>query len=101
MKMENKQLILDLLHDNRVSFAKIHSLQEYKKTKISDLLVIINSVSKSVDCETTYNKLCDIMFKKLFDIVRIQFNINVELDHIRDRLNEIGKMKNGANKEAN
>lgn len=99
----NKCLIDDLLHENKMFFAKNEQLKQVKKEEINRLFQQINFISSiDLDDENNYMNSCRKLHLILANIIRITSQQNELLNNIKSNLNEITRLKNnGANEKTN
>ena len=99
----DKCLIDDLLHENKMFFAKNEQLKQVKKDEISKLFQQINHIACLKTEETDiYLNECRKLYVFLFNIIRITSKQNELLNNIKCNFNEIERIKhNGANEKTN
>lgn len=100
--MENKQLIHDLVNENRVFFAKVFQIKKLRKEEVTKLFEEISNVASSVyDDPATYLKKCSVLFNVLFSVVKLTRQEKDTLNDIKNNLREIEELRNETKQKTN
>lgn len=93
----NKQIIQDLLDENKRMFATINAYNIVVKDKTKKLLTQVSKVSESVHT-TNYLVECKQLYIDTLELVRVRYTRSCMYKDIQDNLEEIKRIRQNGGK---